>query len=138
MKMPKCFLIASLLVSSTLFSQTLTDAVKQTTNEQFTKADASFNALLAAQPSNGDLYFYYGENHFKSGNTELANKVYQKGADVNATNPLPYIGLGKVQWYQGKTPLQSSRSPKTKLCLQLRIDKLRSGISNFLVPRMYQ
>lgn len=102
MKMTKCFLIASLFVSSTLFSQTLADAIKQTTNEQFTKADASFNALLAAQPSNGDLYFYYGENHFKSGNTEMANKVYQKGADVNATNPLPYVGLGKVQWYQGK------------------------------------
>jgi tetratricopeptide (TPR) repeat protein len=27
---------------------------------------------------------------------------YQKGIEVNATNPLCYVGLGKVQWYEGK------------------------------------
>ena len=33
----------------------------------------------------------------------MANQMYQKGADANATNPLPYVGLGKVQWYKGQT-----------------------------------
>ncbi|MGZ3885583.1 MAG: tetratricopeptide repeat protein, partial [Bacteroidia bacterium] len=27
---------------------------------------------------------------------------YQKGAEVNATNPLNYVGLGKVLWFKGK------------------------------------
>lgn len=85
-----------------MFSQTLTDAIKQTTNEQFAKADASFKTLLLAQPNNGDIYFYYGENFFKNDNMEMANATYQKGADVNAANPLCYVGLGKVQWYQNK------------------------------------
>lgn len=102
MKMTKCFFISSLIVSSSMFSQTLTEAIKQTTNEQFEKADATFNTLLSAQPNNGEIYFYLGENHFKNEYMEKANTTYQKGADVNATNPFPYVGLGKIQWYQGK------------------------------------
>lgn len=100
--MTKCFFISSLLISSSMFSQTLADAIKQTTNEQFEKADASFKSLLLAQPTNGEIYFYYGENYFKNENFEMANRIFQKGADVNATSPFPYVGLGEVQWYEGK------------------------------------
>jgi tetratricopeptide (TPR) repeat protein len=96
------FLTALVFISSAVFSQTLTDAIKLTTNEQFEKADEAFKALIQAQPGNGEYYFYYGENYFKSDNMEKANEMYQKGADVNATNPFPYVGLGKVQWYKGK------------------------------------
>ena len=102
MKTPNYFFIASLLISSSMFSQTLSDAIKQTTNEQFVKADASFKGLLSTQPNNGEIYFYYGENYFKNDNEETANTVYQKGSDLNATNPLCYVGLGKVQWYKNK------------------------------------
>lgn len=102
MKITKCFIISSLIVSSSAFAQTLPDAIKKTTNEQFEKADADFKMLIAAQPNSGEIYFYYGENFFKKGNFEMANANYQKGAEVNATNPLPYVGLGKVQWYQNK------------------------------------
>jgi tetratricopeptide (TPR) repeat protein len=101
--MKKIFFISSLIASSTMFSQTLSDAIKQTTNEQFERADASFKGLLSTQPNNGEIYFYFGENYFKNENVETANATYQKGADMNATNPLCYIGLGKVQWYQNKT-----------------------------------
>lgn len=102
MKVTKCFIISSLIVSTSAFAQTLPDAIKKTTNEQFEKADADFKKLVAAQPSNGEVYFYYGENFFKSGNLEQANATYQKGAEVNATNPLPYVGIGKVLWSQNK------------------------------------
>ncbi len=93
---------AHLLIGTLSFSQSITDAIKQTTNEQFETADASFKALIQGQPSNGEYYFYYGENYFKNDNMEMANALYQKGADINATSPLPYVGLGKVQWYKGK------------------------------------
>lgn len=102
MKITKCFIISSLIVSSSAFAQTLPDAIKKTTNEQFEKAKADFEKLVAAQPSHGEIYFYYGENFYKSGNLEQANTTYQKGAEVNATNPLPYVGLGKVLWSQNK------------------------------------
>lgn len=102
MKTTKLFFLASIVASSSVFAQTLTDAIKQTSNEQFETADATFKSLIQGQPNNGELYFYYGENYFKNGNLEMANTIYKKGSDLNATNPLPYVGLGKVQWFQGK------------------------------------
>lgn len=102
MKRAPFYLIASLFLSASAFAQTIQDAIKQTTNEQFEKADASFKALLAASPNNGELLYYYGDNFFKHDNIEQANVNYQKGSELNATNPFPYVGLGKVQWAQNK------------------------------------
>jgi tetratricopeptide (TPR) repeat protein len=95
-------LILSVITLSSVSAQTLSDAIKQTRNEQFESAEAIYKKLIQAQPNNGDLYFYYGENFFKNENLSMANEMYQTGVDVNATNPLPYVGLGKIQWYQGK------------------------------------
>lgn len=102
MKKSILFFGTSLLITSTLFSQTLQDAIKQTNNEQFETADASFKTLLQSQPNNGDIYFYAGENYFKNDNLETALNTYQKGVAANATNPLCYVGIGKVEWYQNK------------------------------------
>ncbi|MBA3970545.1 MAG: tetratricopeptide repeat protein [Bacteroidetes bacterium] len=98
-------LIIGLLFTTSLgvIGQTLNDAIKLTTNEQFESADAAFKTLILSQPNNGEYYFYSGENYFKNDNLEMANTMYQKGADVNATNALPYVGLGKVQWYKNQS-----------------------------------
>jgi len=102
MKKIRWSLMTCVVVVSGMSAQTLTDAIKQTRNEQYEAADAMFKKLIQAQPNNGDLYFYYGENFFKNENMAMAAEMYQTGADVNATNPLPYVGIGKVQWYKGK------------------------------------
>lgn len=102
MKHAKLSILLFFVASSAIMAQTLTDAIKLTTNEQFAKADAAFTSLIQFQPNNGEIYFYYGENYFKNDNLEMAKKFYQKGVDVNATNPFCYIGLGKIQWYEGK------------------------------------
>lgn len=102
MKNLRLSILLFFVASSAIMAQTLTDAIKLTTNEQFAKADAVFTSLIQFQPNNGELYFYYGENYFKNDNLEMANKFYQKGVDVNATNPFCYVGLGKIQWYEGK------------------------------------
>lgn len=94
--------ILTTVKGSTLFAQTLADAVKQTTNEQFETADATFKSLIQKEPGKGEYYFYYGENFFKNDNEEMAEKMYNKGIEVNATDPLCYIGLGKIQWYNKK------------------------------------
>lgn len=95
-------LLAAAILSSTAVGQTLKEAIKQTTNEQFDNADASFKSLISKQPNIGEYYFYYGENCFKNEKLDQANAAYQKGVDMNASNPLCYVGLGKVQWYEGK------------------------------------
>ncbi len=94
-----CF---ALLTLSTGKAQTLKDAIRQTTNEQFETADASFKALQAKEPANGEVYFYFGENYFKNDNLAAADAKYQEGIAANATNALNYVGAGKVQWYNKK------------------------------------
>ncbi len=94
---------ASVVLGNTAFAQTLQDAIKKTENERYQAAAADFRALIAKEASKGDNYFYYGENYFNNGELDSANIYYQKGAELNATYPLNYVGLGKVLWYKGKT-----------------------------------
>ena len=98
----KIFLTLLLSYALTSFAQTLREAIKQTTNEQFETADVSFKALLQTSPNSGEVYFYYGENFFKNENPEMAKAMYQKGSELNATNPLCHVGLGKILWYDKK------------------------------------
>ena len=101
--MKKTILISTgIIMANIAFAQTLQDAVKKTDNERFESAGADFRALLAKEPTKGDNYFYYGENFFKNGDLDSANIFYQKGAELNATYPLNYVGVGKVLWYKGK------------------------------------
>jgi tetratricopeptide (TPR) repeat protein len=104
MKTTKLIIGLLLTASSGVIAQTLNDAIKLTTNEQFESADVAFKKLIESQPNSGEYYFYYGENYFKNDNIEMANTMYQKGVEVNATSPLPYVGLGKVQWFRNQAP----------------------------------
>ncbi|MBK6986612.1 MAG: tetratricopeptide repeat protein [Bacteroidetes bacterium] len=94
---------ASFILASSTFAQTLQDAITKTDNERYAAAASDFRALIAKEAAKGDNYFYYGENFFKKGDLDSANMYYQKGAELNATYPLNYVGLGKVLWYNGKT-----------------------------------
>lgn len=96
-------LTAGVIVSNLSFAQTLQDAITKSDNERYQAAAADFRALIAKEANKGDNYFYYGENFFKSGDLDSANIYYQKGAEVNATYPLNYVGLGKVLWYKGNS-----------------------------------
>ncbi len=100
MKTP--LILAALATVSILPAQTLQDALTKTDNERFEAAAADYRALIAKESGKGENYFYYGENFFKKGDLDSANIQYQKGSEVNATNPLNYVGLGKVLWFHGK------------------------------------
>lgn len=91
------------ILANTFFAQTLQDAITKTENERFEAAASDYRSLMAKEPNKGEHYFYYGENFFKNNELDSAAIYYQKGADVNATYPLNYVGLGKVLWYKGKT-----------------------------------
>lgn len=95
-----CLTGAALVISAAAFSQTLKDAIRLTENEQFEKASAEYKKLIQAAPTNGDNYFYYGENYFRNDDIDSAKLFYQKGAEINASNPLNYVGMGKVAWWK--------------------------------------
>jgi tetratricopeptide (TPR) repeat protein len=82
-------------------AQTLNDAIRMTENEQYESAGKVFQKLLDSEPTNGNNYYYAGENYFKNDLLDKAKAMYQKGIEVNATNALNYVGLGKIQYTQG-------------------------------------
>ncbi len=97
-----------ILVALPLFSvvmasaQTLPQAIAKTDNERFEAAAADFRAIIARDAGKGENYFYFGENYFKNGETDSADAMYKKGVEINATNPLNYVGIGKVLLAKGK------------------------------------
>ncbi|MGZ4099470.1 MAG: tetratricopeptide repeat protein, partial [Bacteroidia bacterium] len=90
------YIAAVVFTSATGVGQTLQDAISKTENERFDNAASDFAILVKKEPAKGENYFYYGENFFKRGDVDSANIMYSKGVELNATNPLNYVGLGKV------------------------------------------
>jgi len=77
-------------------AQNLQEAIAKTNNERFESAAADFRALIAKEPNKGEHYFYFGENYFKSGDSDSASIFYNKGAELNPTYPLNFVGLAKL------------------------------------------
>jgi predicted Zn-dependent protease len=97
------YTLAFVLATSAIFSQTTPDAVKKSESELFDAADADFRSLISKQPTLGDNYFFLGDNFFRNGlldkRAELIDSAefyFKKGSELNATNGLNYVGLGKV------------------------------------------
>lgn len=98
----KFFVVTLILSAFSGSSQTLQELVTKTDNENFEIAAAGFRSLIAKDPTKGEYYFYYGENYFKRGDADSANIFYLKGAEVNATYGLNYVGIGKILLTKGK------------------------------------
>jgi tetratricopeptide (TPR) repeat protein len=96
--------VIALLFSAALNAQTLQDAIRLTENEQYAKAEAAFKQLLAKEPNNGDIYFYYGDLLLKDEQTlDSALIIFKQGAAINATNPLVHVGLARYYLLTGNT-----------------------------------
>ena len=94
-----------------LFAQSLQDAIKLTESEQFEKAETAYQLLIQREPTNGDNFFFLGENHFrqefldssfKAVDLDSARFLFEMGMKKNPGNPINYVGVGKVLWYMGK------------------------------------
>jgi tetratricopeptide (TPR) repeat protein len=126
-------LLLVLLLSGLTFriqAQDLNAATLLTRSEQYDKAAAMFKELIQKEPANSKNYFYLGENiladYFSDTisnslavSAKEAQEVYQKGVEANPNDPLNYVGLAKVAFYQGDT--------KTA-------DEMRAKAKSFLLP----
>jgi tetratricopeptide (TPR) repeat protein len=83
-------------------AQTLQDAMKYMDNEQYEKSESALKKIIAGDPNNGDNYFWYGENFFKTENLDSAKIMYETGLKKNPSNALCMVGVGKILWFQGK------------------------------------
>lgn len=99
-------------------AQTLQEAIRMTENEQYESAAKVFQKLIESEPTNGNAFYYYGENYFKNEMPDKAKALYQKGIDANPTNAINYVGLGKVQYAQNNIPDANNNFFKAKTVSQ--------------------
>lgn len=83
-------------------AQTVAEAIALTESERFEKAGTTLRSLLAASPTDGEAWFYLGENYFENDREDSAAYCYNKGVEVNPRQPLNYAGQGKVLWVKGQ------------------------------------
>ncbi len=94
------FIAAGVSIMPLLLSaQNIETAIRLTKNEEFQRADVAFKNLIKANPADGKLYFYEGENFFKWDFQDSAAAAYRKGILKNPAEPLNYAGLGKIELY---------------------------------------
>ena len=111
--------------SSNIKAQDLASAILLTKSEQYDKAQAMFQQLIQKEPTNSKNYFFLGENYLLdyfadtiSNSLTVAAKsakeIYQKGVDASPNDPLNYIGLAKVAYYQGDNKTATDMRAKAK------------------------
>jgi len=100
--MKTLFLIGAAFLSSLTFAQTLKDAIYKTDNERYADALKEFAALAKADPTNGEIYFYYGDCYFDKGLIDSAKMMWNKSLEVDKVRALPYVAAGRVLWLNGK------------------------------------
>jgi len=106
--------------SLTMQAQTLNEAKVLTLNEQHEAASSMFLQLVAKFPMKGDYWYYFGDNLLHAENTDSAQILFTRGVQEEPSNPLNYIGLGKI--YKGSGKQADATAAFTK-ALSLGADK---------------
>jgi len=112
-------LVTVLLTSGGAIAQSIDAAIKLTRSEQFAAAQAMFEKLLQENSTDGDLYFYFGDNYLKQYMSDTLNislkemaasasKLFEKGIQQDPANPINYAGLAEVAMLNGN--LQQGQS----------------------------
>ncbi len=115
-KLNQVLLLAGLLnvfIINNISSQDLNTAITYTKSEKYDAADEMYRQIIKNEPNSSKAYFFYGENRilnyfsdtisnslFETSNQ--ANEIFHKGVEVNKADPLNYIGLAKVAFFNGK------------------------------------
>ena len=96
------WLTAILLLTLTqVRSQNLKDAIRLNENEQQDEAETLYQQLIAREPSNGNIYYYFGENYIDAEKPEQAAEAFSKGLQKDPANPINLIGQGELKLMNG-------------------------------------
>lgn len=88
--------LVGMLGVSAVFAQNITDAKKAIDAEKYQQAKTILKGLIAAQPGNGENYFYLGNVYLKNDYRDSAKAVYTQGSAAKDDNLLNFVGLGTV------------------------------------------
>lgn len=109
--MKKTIILCAASALSINLSAQLQEAIALTDKEQFEKATGMYKAAVAAAPTSGEAWYFMGENYWYNERRDSAETCYTRGAEVNPTNPLNLIGLGKA--LQAKNDLTGAKGKFT-------------------------
>jgi tetratricopeptide (TPR) repeat protein len=123
--MKRILLFSTLLISGLNYAQSLQVANAKTENERYREALNDFKKLVAADPINGENYFYYGDCYFEMEEVDSAKMMWKKGYEVDKLRALPLVGYGRVLWLDGKTT--EAKAEFTKALLLTKKDKLKKA-----------
>jgi predicted Zn-dependent protease len=115
-------------------AQDLQAAFKLTRAERFVDANMAFKVLLQANPKDGDIYYYYGENFLQEYYSDTTNNsfkelsdsaslLYNKGIQVDPANPLNYVGLGQIALMLKNMPVAQQNFSKSMSLLPSKLNK---------------
>ena len=107
-------------------------------SEQYDEAQKVFEQLIQKEPKNSKNYFFYGENYLLDyfadtisnslvASLKAAKSQYDKGVSVNPNEPLNYIGLAKIAFYQDddKTTDEMRKKAKSFLLPYKKLSKIK-------------
>jgi len=83
-------------------AQGLPEALKYSESERYDLADAIYRKLTIAEPTNGDVYFYYAKNFIATEDIDSAEVVLLMGVEKAPNAALNYVGLASVFMQRGK------------------------------------
>lgn len=123
--MKRILLLSTILLTGLSYAQTLQQAIGKTENERYLDAIADYKKLVAADPINGDNYFYFGDCYFEKEEIDSAKMMWKKGYEVDKLRALPLVGYGRVLWLEGKTT--EAEAEFTKALLMTKKNKLKKA-----------
>lgn len=123
--MKRILLLSTILLTGLSYAQTLQQAIAKTENERYLDAIADYKKLVAADPINGENYFYFGDCYFEKEELDSAKMMWKKGYEVDKLRALPIVGYGRVLWLEGKTA--EAEAEFTKALLMTKKDKLKKA-----------
>jgi tetratricopeptide (TPR) repeat protein len=117
--------LSSALLTIQARAQTLQDAVRKTMNERYEAAETDLKQLIATSPT-AETYFYAGDNYYYWGEPEQARSMFEQAISAAPTNPLGYVGAGRMALTAGddaKADVQFAKAVEVMNTKQNKVDK---------------
>lgn len=97
------FVISAMMLSGFMNAQSIQEGIKYLGNDQYSKAQNTFEKLAAQSPSS-DNYYYLGAYYLSISKPDLetASQYFNKGLALDPKSDLNKIGLATIKLYQGK------------------------------------
>ncbi|MGQ9620481.1 MAG: tetratricopeptide repeat protein [Bacteroidales bacterium] len=139
-----CIIAIAISFISKLYAQDLNTAIKYTRSEAYDKAEEIFKQLIQKEPTNSKYYFFYGENWLQDffsdtisnslqAYTREAKALFEKGVSTNPNEPLNYVGLAKVAFYNddNKTAYEMRAKARSLLLPYKNIKKMQPPAKDY-------